>query len=304
MPTRGGGRAEWALLGPDQRVALVAERQRGTITYAQLLRCGLTHDQVRGRITRGQLHRLHRGVYVVGHRVLAPLAHETAALLACGAGTVLNRRTSAILWDLPVLTDPVDVNVPPSRNARGHKGIDVSRHVLAPHEIRRRHGLPVTSPARTRHDLAPDHDAEELEHLIAEAVARRLVRRGEVQAVSGRRGARTVRQATTQGPKWTRSEAERALKRLVRDAGLPEPGFNERIAGFLVDAVWHEHRIALEVDSWAWHGHRHRFERDRDRDLKVREAGFTPVRLTARQLAQEPIRCAAHLARLTTPAPG
>ncbi len=299
MSTHRRDHIEWSLLHVDERVSLVAERQRGTITYRQLRACGLERRAIQERVRTGHLHRLHRGVYVVGHRVLAPLARETAALLACAPGAVLNRRSAAILFGLPVLTDAVDVNVAPARRPR-HKGIVVHRMTLAPHEVTRRAGLPVTTAQRTLEDLAADHDADEMERLIAEAEATHLVPRGAVQPRYGRRGAVALRDATARGPKWTRSHAERELQRLVREAGLPEPEFNVTVAGCNVDAVWHGHRVALEVDSWAFHGHRRAFERDRDRDIRLREAGFTPVRLTARQLEQETLKVAAHLARLTS----
>ncbi len=299
MSTRRPTRNEWTLLRPDERVSLVASRQRGRISYAQLRGCGLSRTEIDHRTRTGFLHREHRGVFAVGHLARVPLGREVAAILACGPGAVLARRSAAILFGLPVLTDAVDVNVPPHRRPR-HAGIEVHRSHLRPEETTSREGLPVTTAKRTLEDLAPDQDADELEHLIAEAVARGLVRRGEVEAVAGRRGAATLRKATAQGPKWTRSHAERVLKRLVREAGLPEPRFNEDVAGCLVDAVWFEQRIALEVDSWAWHGHRRAFERDRDRDMRLREAGFTPVRLTARQLEQERLKVTAHLARLTS----
>jgi len=298
VSTRHGLDREWTLLAPDERIAVVAERQRGCITHAQLLQCGLTAKAIRHRRETGRLHRLHRGVYVVGHRILAPLARETAALMACAPGAVLNRRSAGILFGLPVLTDAVDVNVPPNRRPR-HEGIKVHRMALRPDEVTRREGLPVTTVKRTLEDLAADHTTDEMERLIAEAEALKLVERGAVTPQRGRRGAKTIREATAHGPKWTRSHAERVLKQLVREAGLPEPAFNEDVAGLNVDAVWFEHRIALEVDSWAFHGHRRAFERDRGKDMRLREAGYTPVRVTARQLEQERLRVAAHLARLT-----
>ncbi len=206
-------------------------------------------------------------------------------------------RSAAILFGLPVLADGVDVSVPPTRRPR-HEGIVVHRVKLRPDEVTRREGLPVTTAKRTLEDLAPDQDADELEHLIAEAVARGLVRRGEIGAIAGRRGAATLRRATATGPKWTRSHAERVLKRLITDARLPQPAFDADVAGCSVDAVWFEHRVALEVDSWAWHGRRSVFENDRVKEMRVREAGFTPVRVTARQLEQEALSVTAHLARL------
>lgn len=274
---------------------MVAARQAGTITFNQLRACGLSAAQVRRRLETGRLHRLHRGVYVVGHRVLAPFAMETAALLACSPKATLTYESAAIVWDLPVLTDAVHVTVDPERRPR-HAGIRVHRQRLQRHEITRRHGLPVTTPLRTIQDIAAT--TGDLERVIAEARANHLIRLEDLEAIPGRRGSRTLRAALDQGPQWTRSHAERVLLDLIRRAGLPAPELNADVAGHKVDAVWRADRIALEVDSWAWHGHRRAFEKDRARDMRLREAGFTPVRVTARQLDQEPLRTIAHLARL------
>lgn len=295
MSTRGEPRAEWSLLHVDERVAVVAERQRGTITYVQLRKCGLTRRDIDGRVASGRLHRLHRGVYVVGHRVLAPFARETAALLACSPKATLTFESAAIAWDLPVLTDAVHVTVDPERRPR-HAGIRVHRQRLQPHEVTRRHGLPVTTPLRTIQDIAAT--TGDLERVIAEARANHLIRLEDLHAIPGRRGAASLARALDRGPQWTRSHAERVLLDLVRRAGLPAPEFNADVIGYKVDAVWRGQRVAVEVDSWAWHGHRRAFEQDRARDMRLREAGFTPVRVTARQLDQEPLRTVAHLARL------
>ena len=89
-------------LGVDRAVARVAGRQRGLITRAQLAEAGLGRGAIAHRVAEGRLHRVHRGVYLVGHRVPAPLARETAALLAIGVGAVLSHRSAAKLWQMPV----------------------------------------------------------------------------------------------------------------------------------------------------------------------------------------------------------
>jgi hypothetical protein len=52
---------------PDLRIARIAARQHGTITTKQLAKCGLDTAAVVRRTRSGRLHRLHRGVYAVGH---------------------------------------------------------------------------------------------------------------------------------------------------------------------------------------------------------------------------------------------
>jgi hypothetical protein len=53
--------------GPDGQAAAKASRQHGVVSYAQLIDAGLTQSGVQRRAAIGRLHRLHRGVYAVGH---------------------------------------------------------------------------------------------------------------------------------------------------------------------------------------------------------------------------------------------
>jgi very-short-patch-repair endonuclease len=96
----------------------------------------------------------------------------------------------------------------------------------------------------------------------------------------------------------TRSEAERALLRLVLAAGLPEPRLNARVGAFMVDAWWPSRRLVVEVDGFRFHGTRRAFERDRRRDAELQAAGQRVVRVTWRQLRREPLAVAASLATL------
>jgi hypothetical protein len=87
---------------PGEVIARVATAQSGSITKQQLLRAGLESNAVDRRAESGALHRVHRGVYLVGHQALAPLARETAALPACGAGAVISHSSAAVVgvWRL------------------------------------------------------------------------------------------------------------------------------------------------------------------------------------------------------------
>ena len=94
----------------------------------------------------------------------------------------------------------------------------------------------------------------------------------------------------------TRSEAERALLALIRRAGLPRPETNVRVLGHEVDALWRTRRLVVEVDGFGVHGTRAAFERDRRRDAALVAAGHRVIRVTWRQLAQEPELLVARLA--------
>src|SRR4051794_28352659 len=71
---------------PGALVAKIAEGQHGVVSIGQLLRCGVSEDAVRARVALGQLHRVHRGVYALGHLALSPEGHWMAAVLAVGRG--------------------------------------------------------------------------------------------------------------------------------------------------------------------------------------------------------------------------
>lgn len=282
----------WAL-GDDERIAWIAERQRGAVGRGQLLAVGLSARQVGERLRRRRLHPLYRGVYLAGHPVPAPSAREVGALVACEGG-VLSHRTAAGLHGLCEL--PEIVHVTTLRDIR-RKGIAVHRTTSLVDAVSTRGGLPVTTVARALVDLADTEPAACLERLVAEAERRRLVRRDELVVPNGRHGAAKLAEILDEGPRLTRSEAERRLLALVRGARLPTPESNQRVGRFEVDLLWREQRLIAEVDGFAFHGDRLAFERDRERDQQLQLAGFRVLRITWRQLDREPLAVAARLAQ-------
>jgi hypothetical protein len=60
---------------PDMRIAALADRQHGVVATWQLVATQLGEGAIRYREKVGRLHRIHRGVYAVGHRKLTPNGH-------------------------------------------------------------------------------------------------------------------------------------------------------------------------------------------------------------------------------------
>jgi hypothetical protein len=116
---------------PDLVLAQIAGRQYGVVSAAQLAAAGISKDGVTRRVREGRLHRLHRGVYAVGHRRLSNEGIWLAAVLACGEGAALSHRSAAALWSLlPASRGVVDVTVPGSggrHNAAASASIDPPR---------------------------------------------------------------------------------------------------------------------------------------------------------------------------------
>jgi hypothetical protein len=70
------------------------------VSVGQLKGLGIGRAGVTRRIHAGRLHRLHRGVYAVGHTVLRREGRWLAAVLACGDGAVLSHLSAAVHWGL------------------------------------------------------------------------------------------------------------------------------------------------------------------------------------------------------------
>jgi very-short-patch-repair endonuclease len=85
-----------------------------------------------------------------------------------------------------------------------------------------------------------------------------------------------------------RSDLEARFLELCREAGLPLPATNVLVAGFLVDAVWKEHRLVVELDGYEFHRTRAAFERDRRRDAILGVEGYRILRFTHLTVKRDP----------------
>src|SRR5918999_729579 len=84
----------------DRRLAVLAARQHGVVSRRQLHYLGLSDGAIDKRAGKGRLHRVHRGVFTVGHRLLTREGRFMAAVLACGEGAVLSHASAAVLWGI------------------------------------------------------------------------------------------------------------------------------------------------------------------------------------------------------------
>jgi very-short-patch-repair endonuclease len=279
----------------DRAIAALAERQHGVVALAQLCELGLSGSAVRARATAGRLHRVYRGVFAVGHPLLAREGRWMAAVLACGPGAVLSHRPVGALLDLRRWSGRPEVLVAPATHPR-QRGIIVRRSELSAEEITRVGPIPCTSASRTLLDLATLLPPSELERVVERAERLRLL---DLRAVSRllerRRGCRGVARLRAALALYeadhvrTRSGLEQEFLRFCRRSGLPAPVVNATVTvagGSLeVDFSWPERRVAVETDGYATHGTRAAFERDRLREQLLSGAGWTTIRCTWRQVA-------------------
>lgn len=260
---------------------------------------------IAARIDRGQLHRLHHGVYKVGYRRIDRRGTWMAAVLAAGEGAVLSHRSAARLWRLlPQASERPAVTVPAGRRVRRPELL-VHESPLAEDEWLLDDAIPLTSPFRTIFDLAADAEVRELERAFHEAEARGMTDRVSLpmllERYPGRRGSRKlIALLGARAPvAITRNDFEEAFSVLVDAHGLLRPRMNADLAirgrFYEIDALWEAQRVAVELDSRSIHGTRKRFESDRQRDRILVAEGYRTMRVTWRQLQEEPAQIVADL---------
>jgi very-short-patch-repair endonuclease len=221
----------------------------------------------------------------VGHEAVQTRGLLVAGLMVAGPGAALSHRTAGgamkLLPSMPPFVEMTTTRTRP-RNRPG-----VVFHSATAIEAQQRDGLPLTIPIRTLLDLAATRPRAEVERACSEALVHDLVTVEQLAAQRGR-GSAVLRRLASDGIAPTRSVLERRFMKMVSKAGLPRPRVNEVVNGHRVDFLWPEQRLIVELDGWRFHGHRIAFERDRARDAALQLAGFTVLRLTWRQVHDDP----------------
>jgi very-short-patch-repair endonuclease len=257
----------------DLVIARIAARQHGVVSLAQLEGARIRRQGIYRRIQAGRLHRLHRGVYAVGHRRLSFEGRCMAAVLALGDGAVISHRSAAALWCfLPPGDGPIHVTVSSDNGREGRPGIAIHRsHSLIAGVSTRRNGIAVTKPARTLRDLRRSSPKPVFQRAVRRALDLRLIDKADLE----------------REPDLTRSELERLFLSLCRRHRLPRPEVNARLGPYEVDFLWRDRALIVETDGFRHHSSRAAFESDRGRDAELQRLGFRVLRFTYRQVTQE-----------------
>lgn len=282
----------------DVVIAALAARQHGVVAVRQLVACGLGDRGARHRLASGRLHRLHPGVYAVGHADVSLDGRRIAAVLAGGEGAVLSRFSAASAWG--ILNDDgrrFDVVAPGRSGGRiaDARVVDLRRTRRLPEEdVGVLRGIPITTVGRTLLDLAgcagervvrrAVHEAEVLRLLDVEAVVATIDRN------PGRRGTRKLRSALgISAPEPSGISA--LFLALCADHGLPTPRMGVYVDGgdrlYEVDALFEAERLIVELDGRQVHDTARNFQTDRRRDSVLAARDFQTLRYTWQRLCGE-----------------
>jgi very-short-patch-repair endonuclease/predicted transcriptional regulator of viral defense system len=274
------------------RIAELARRQYGTVARRQLRSLGASEDQIDRWVHAGRLHRLHRGVYTVGHRRVTDEGRWMAAVLLGGPGSALSHRCAGAHWQLIHWSGRAAITVPTRR--RGPGDVDFHSRALPADELTVHDGIPITTVARTLFDLASVLSDERLLNAVNEAdeqgLGSPLSLPATIERHRGERGAGALRRVLDRaGYGIPRRELEVRFARFIADFRLPSPHLNASVwvgdRAYVADALWSKARVIVELHSIRHHGTGPKISRDAQRDRRLLMAGYVVVHLTWAQLA-------------------
>ncbi len=294
-----GGTLHQLSVPADALIADLAGSQHGVVTRRQLLELGVTADALRHRLRSDRLHRLHPGVYAVGHRALGRDGDLLALLLACGPTAFLGARTALAFHR--VLEDrrtSCDVVLPGRGGTRGPDRAIVSRMGTVDwRDVAVVRGIRVATVARALVDAAGALDDRSLAKTIAEADYLRVLDRRAVDAAltrtPNRPGAARLRRALGEDERvLSREEFILLYLELCDRHGLQRPQVDVRLdtgrpSPGQADLVYLDERVIIELDGAKAHLTRHRFEEDRRRDAYLTAHDWITLRFTWRRITSD-----------------
>ena len=276
----------------------------GVITLAQARRVGLSRQSINQRVHAGRWRQCSRGVYFVEDRPFTDAARVRAAVWSFGVQAVASGLAAAWWHGLTRFApDVVEVTMPRTGSGRKRDGTRLRRRDLTPSDVIERRGLRVTALPLTaveasvrRHgsrgvmDRALQRDATLRELWVAH-----LRNKGRY----GSPAARILLQAAADG---AHSQAERILLKLLRTARITGWRSNVRVGGYVVDVLFRDANVVIEVDGWAFHVDQENFQSDRERQNHLALQGFNVLRFTWLDLAEYPERVVATVRAALRPA--
>lgn len=270
------------------------------MTVEQLLTAGHTREAIKVRVRNSRLHRVHRGIFRVGHVAPSIEADYLAAVLACGPGALLAGLAAAHVYGLVWDSSPVpDVVAPVTRR---HPGVSTRRRVVDPLDATRYRRVPILTIPALLVDLAATlpldalagatHEADVKHHVRPEAIMAAAARRPQVKGIA------TLRMVAQGDHALLLSKMEREFRALLRAAGLPLPVTNRREGAHYVDCRWPGRRLTVELDSYRFHRTRKAWEDDHERRRAARARGDAFRNYTWRDVHEAPAAMLSELGEL------
>jgi len=207
-----------------------------------------------------------------------------------GPGAMLSHAT-ALWWRGLLDHQPWPIGVSTPRRCRSLRAVKVHGRRTCARIWHKR--LPTTSVEQALLDFAAVAPLDRVRYALANADYRKLLDLDALKATAGagRAGSTKLRNALARHePKLahTRSPLERLFLPLCETYRVPLPDdVNVPVAGILVDAVWWQERLVVELDGKGNHSSWAQIQHDRSNELTLRAAGLDVLRYGTVQLEDE-----------------
>jgi very-short-patch-repair endonuclease len=188
----------------------------------------------------------------------------------------LSHHSGGALHELPI-SDNGLTRVTVTGRAR-KPGIDAHRADLHPRDRTVRHGIPVTTVARTLADLSHSLDDESLHRVVREAQFRGVFDEDRIRDALTRRPAARLK-AYLDDPTVTQTVLEDRFLRICHRYRIPTP-LTQHGTKPRVDFSWPDRGLVVEVDGWQAHRTRVAFQTDRANTNLLQLAGNIVPRYT------------------------
>jgi very-short-patch-repair endonuclease len=267
-------------------------RQDGVLTLAQAQQAGLSRHAVDRRVRAGHWRRCSPGVFFADDRPFTDAARVRAAVWGYGVEAAASGLAAAWWHGLTRFSpEIVEVTVPRTSHHPHRDGVRMRRRDLARTDVVERNALRVTALALTVVEAAVRLRGGAL--LMDSALQRRVDLRELWRAHlrnKGRHGSPAARRLLQAASDGARSEAERLLVKLLREAGITGWRTNYPVGGYKVDVGFPKQMVAIEVDGWAFHSDAEVFVGDRNRQNIIALLGWKVLRFTWLDLTEYPQR--------------
>ena len=267
-------------------------RHDGVLTLAQARRAGLSKHSVNRRVRAGQWRQCALGVYFADDRPFTDAARIRAAVWSYGDRAAASGLAAAWWHGLTrFAADIVEVTVPRDSNGRGRLGSRVRRRDLTPADVVERRGLRATALPLTVIEAAVRRrgGARLMDSALQREVELRELWHAHLRN-KGRYGSPAARRLLQAASDGARSEAERLLVKLLKEAGITGWRTNYPVGGYKVDVAFPGPKVAIETDGWAFHSDQDDFQNDRERQNNIALLGWQVLRFTWLDLVEYPQR--------------
>ncbi len=238
--------AESAILG-------LVQVQHGALSRQQALAAGLSPSAIARRLATGEWVRLFQGAYRLGGSECTFEQRVMAGTLAGGDGAVASHRAAAALFGMPGAPRWVEITVPRTSRVELEGVIAHRTRLLAPEDVARLKGIPVTTAGRTIADLARIYPATKV---------------GQACLFRGLRDA--------------------GLPLPVAQYRVLMPDASE----VFLDFAYPDVLLAIEADSYLWHASLADWQRDRARNNELVALGWSILPITWDLVTRSPAEAA------------